>query len=221
MPEPGQLIVTLPDQSEISLKKYIELLKGQVKAAKNEKVEKSTSLSPKKCRLTAKQPVIKPHRTPEQEAEYQKRMKRLRNKIAELEYENMTKNINSKSAKKADLKNVLSQVKTASGLAYNHFIIALSVLTSILAFFFIPVYLLPERSFPLGLRVGIGFCLATIILLVEIFFYAKAFFGNETEKFGERKNLDYREVQKIYASGHQKKKLEADEKVSLWQKKTE
>merc|ERR1712226_1143795 len=57
------------------------------------KVKKRSDLDPKNCKIKTRKPIYTPIRTPQEEKVYQERIKRLRAKIAEREYEDMTKNI--------------------------------------------------------------------------------------------------------------------------------
>lgn len=175
------------------------------------KVTKRPDLDPKNCKIKTRKPIYKPIRTPEEEKIYQARLKRLRPKIAEREYQDMTKNLTSKSATNPALHQAVREVGSASKIAYSYITISISVLASILSFFFIPLYLLPESSFPLGLRVGIGFVLSTIVLIIEIYFYAKAYMGEHLSKRPEEQPLYEPD---IYSGKYNR------DKVEEWVKKT-
>jgi len=184
---------------------------------KFEKVS-SDQISPKNCKIKSIRPKSKPIRTPEEDRQYQARLNRLRAKIAEREYEGMTKNITSKSATNPHLHTALKEVGSVSRIAYSYLTISVSVLVSILSFFFMPIYLLPKASFPLGLRVGIGFVAATLVLIIEIYFYAKAYMGEHLSKESSQSPLvDPR----IYDGSYKCDKIKkSKEKVDEWQKKT-
>ena len=232
--ERDQLIVTLPEKKELTLTEYIKKLKSQVNQLTNEDTEsllpeKLTPAPPKLCKIRSREPLSsinnsRPIRTSKEQADYELRLKKLKAKIAEREYKNMTKNITSKSATNNSLQQVLNQVGSASKIAYSQITIAFSVLISILAFFFIPIYALPDNeNFPLGLRVGIGFVIASVVMAMEIYFYARAFMGESLgPEYVESKDFDLRKsFDKIY-SGEYKNQEKIDrskKKVDQWQKK--
>lgn len=176
---------------------------------------KDGPLDSKNCKIKTRRPIYKPFRTEEEERTYQDRMKRLRAKIEEREYEGMTKNITSKNATSPHLHTVMTEVGSASKIAYSYITISVSVLVSIMSFFFLPLYLLPEATFPLGLRVGIGFVLATLVLVLEIYFYAKAYMGEHLSKKSDDEPLYDKS---IYEGNYNRDKVY--QKVSEWQKKT-
>merc|ERR1712226_1445150 len=112
------------------------------------------------------------HKSPSERLEYQKRMDKLRAKIQQAEYEAMTKNV--RTTLRPGFGKMIQEIGSASKLAYNHTTIAVSILASVLAFYFIPILLIPQ-TIPLGARVICGLVSATVILCIEILYYAKAF----------------------------------------------
>lgn len=241
MTEYDQLIVTLPNDEELTLSKYIQRLKNQVTELENspdqhvgtQVINNPSDLPnklfftpPEMCKIQSKEPLratinSRPIRTTKEQADYEQRLKRLKAKIAEQEYSEMTKNITSKQATNNSLNEVLNQVGSASKIAYSQITIACSVLVSIFAFFFIPIYALPEQHFPLGLRVGIGFVIASIVMAIEIYFYARAFMGQELGENYDSKNFDLvGSFSKVYNGGYNRDKIDRGrKKAQEWAKK--
>ena len=175
------LLIKTKDGNVLELRDFITNLKNDLKIKKrnDEKTQNSNTQTNTQIRETLSTSTLKvvtesqtDHKTPAERLEYQKRINKLRAKIQQTEYEEMTKNVTTQL--RPGFGKMIQEIGSASKLAYSHSTIAISILASVLAFYFIPILLLPQ-TIPLGGRVICGLISATVILCVEMFYYARAF----------------------------------------------
>jgi hypothetical protein len=169
------LLVKTKDGRVLELKEFIKYLKFNNKPtatdSTSDRVQEINDQISSSC-LNVVTLQEKDTKTPAERLEYQKRMDRLRVKIQNQEYDSMTKNVRTKF--QPGFGKMVQEIGSASKLAYSNVTIAISILVSVLAFYFIPIVLLPQ-TVPLGARVICGLVSATLILCVDVLYYARAF----------------------------------------------
>jgi len=151
------LVVETGDGRALELSKYIQSLKSK------------TEQGPKGCKLKICE-ADDDYKTPAERLAYNKRLEKLKAKIAQIEYEEMTKNLKPRGN---FLSSFSKELKDASSLAYGHIGMAISALVSVLSFYFIPILTLPD-TIPFGAKIIAGCISATIILCIEIYYFAKS-----------------------------------------------
>merc|ERR1712226_912743 len=141
--EKQSLLITTSTGSVLDLEDYIRELKRP-----------DTEVTLESSRLTVvNNSTSHDTKTPEERLAYQQRVNRLKAKIEAQEYDDMTRNVRGNLHH--GFASMLAEVGSASRLAYSLVTIALSMVASMLAFYFIPVLLLPQ-TIPLGARIICG-----------------------------------------------------------------